>query len=499
MKLMKATPARTVYLVLGAIVLLAALLRAFAVVFEPPHHPDEYFQYLEPAWLRLQGVGVETWEWRDGVRSWFLPGYHGAWMALFLRLGVHNGRAIITILHVHWALLSLSLVWAGWRGGALLARWPERKTAPSAPTAPTAPATVDESLPPAGWQGGLIGAFLCATFPLLVRFSVHTFSELASILCLVCALVLAGELAERGGPIRRTKVVLLGLLLGLGFCLRIQHATVPLFAGLWLLWTRRFRVLLWTFAIALVPVFFFGLLDRLTWGEFFGSYIRYVKFNLVQGGAAMFGTLPSSWYWQQFLSRLPISLSVLGLVCLLGLRSNWPFVGSAVGLLLLLSTQGHKEERFAMLCWPLVLIALAGTMGGWLQLVRSCSSQIRWSVRRGVAVVLALVLVDGGLNCKGNDFADLHAERFAAQAWIARQPDVTGLLYDQPFYVPGYMGFSHSFPQLEARTSLLSNPLFSHVLVRRHSGLAGEAERAGFTQVFSVGDFVVLHRTTAPN
>jgi hypothetical protein len=61
------------------------------------------------------------------------------------------------------------------------------------------------------------------------------------------------------------------------------------------------------------------------------------------------------------------------------------------------------------------------------------------------------------------------------------------------------MGFSHSFPQLEARTSLLSNPLFSHVLVPRHSGLAGEAERAGFTQVFSVGDFVVLHRTTGPN
>jgi len=489
MNMTKATKARTVYLVLGAIFLVAAVLRVLAVVFEPPHHPDEYFQYLEPAWLRLQGVGVETWEWRDGVRSWFLPGYHGAWMALFLRLGLHNGRAIIKILQVHWALLSLVLVWAGWRGGALLSRWPDRKMTPPPP----------DQFPPAGWQGGLIGAFLCATFPLLVRFSVHTFSELASILCLVCALVLAGELAERSGRIRRGKVVWLGLLLGLGFCLRIQHATVPLLAGLWLLWTRRFRVLLWTFALALVPVLFFGLLDRLTWGEFFGSYIRYVRFNVVQGGAASFGTMPSAWYWEQFLHRLPISLSILGLVCLLGLRANWPFVGSAVGLVLLLSTQGHKEERFVMLCWPLVLIALAGTMGGWLQLLRSCSNQIRWSVRRGVAVVVALVLADGALHCKGNDFADLDADRFAAQAWIARQPDLTGLLYDQPFYVPGYMGFSHSFPQLEAHSPLLSNPLFSHLLLPRHSGLVGEAERAGFTQVFSVGNYVVLRRANVPN
>jgi hypothetical protein len=486
----KSMKARTVYLVLGAIFLVAALLRALAVVFEPPHHPDEYFQYLEPAWLRLQGVGVETWEWRDGVRSWFLPGYHGAWMALFLRLGVRNGRAIITLLQAHWALLSLVLVWAGWRGGALLSRWPDRKTAPP---------LADELLPPAGWQGGLVGAFLCATFPPLVRFSVHTFSELPSILCLVCALVLAGELAERGDPIRRGKVVLLGLLLGLGVCLRIQHATVPLFVALWFLWTRRFRVLLWASAIALLPVLFFGLLDLLTWGEFLGSYIRYVKFNLVQGGAASFGTSPSTWYWEQFLHRLPIGLSVLGLVCLLSLRTNWPFVGSAVGLVLLLSTQGHKEERFVMLCWPLLLIASAGAMGGWLHLVQTFSHQIRGSVRRGVAAVVALVLMDGALHCKGNDFPDLDATRFRAHAWIARQPDVTGLLYDQPFYVPGYMGFSHSFPQLEAHTPLLSNPLFSHVLLPRHSGLVGEAEHAGFTQVFSAGDYVVLRRTAAEN
>jgi len=147
---------RTVYLILGAIFVVGSILRAIAVGIEPPHHPDEYFQYLEPAWLRLTGSGVETWEWRDGVRSWFLPGYHGAWMAILMRLGVRNGRTSITILHAHWALVSLVLVWAGWRGGALLARWHERKAVPI---------PVDESSPPAGWQGGLVGAGLSASFP----------------------------------------------------------------------------------------------------------------------------------------------------------------------------------------------------------------------------------------------------------------------------------------------------------------------------------------------
>jgi hypothetical protein len=476
---------RTVYLILGAIFVVGSILRAIAVGIEPPHHPDEYFQYLEPAWLRLTGSGVETWEWRDGVRSWFLPGYHGAWMAILMRLGVRNGRTIITILHAHWALVSLVLVWAGWRGGALLARWHERKAVPI---------PVDESSPPAGWQGGLVGAGLCASFPLLVRFSVHTFSELASILCLVCALVLAGELAERG-EVRRGKLVGLGLLLGLGVSLRIQHATVLLFAALWLLWMRRFRILLWTCLVALLPVMLLGLLDRLTWGEFFVSYIRYVKFNLIEGGAAGFGTSPSTWYWEQFLHRLPIGLFVLGGLCLFGLRANWPFVGAAVGLALLLSTQGHKEERFVMLFWPLVLIAAAGTVGSWLRAAQRWWTWSRRSIWAGAAAAVLLVTIDGAVHCGGNDYVGLSAGRWEAHAWVSRQPDITGLLYDHPFNVPGYMGFSHSFPQVEARPPLLANPVFSHILVPSDSGIIDQAKRVGFEQVYSAGDFVVLRRS----
>ena len=72
------------------------------------------------------------------------------------------------------------------------------------------------------------------------------------------------------------------------------------------------------------------------------------------------------------------------------------------------------------------------------------------------------------------------------------------MLYDSPLYTGGYMWFSRSFPQLKVRSTLLGNPLFSHVLVPRKSGWKREAERAGFAEVFGKDEMVVLRRTAKP-
>jgi hypothetical protein len=485
---------RRLTLALAATFLLGFVLRLLALQFEPPHHPDEFFQYLEPAWRRLTGAGVQTWEWRAGVRSWVMPGYHGAWMALLMRLGVHDGVKLATILRGHWALLSLTLVWAGWRGGALLTR---RLSAGGA-----GPASAPDA-PPAGWQGGLVAALLCTAFPLLVRFSIHTLSELPSILCLVWAVVLAGEIVEARGREERAKAAWMGVLLGLGICLRIQHAPVALVAVLWLLVARRFRPFAIVSAAALLPVALFGAVDWVTWGSPFSSFIAYVKFNLLEGGATSFGAFPWSWYWQQFIHRSPIGLFVLLGLGVLGLRASWPFLGAALGLVAILSTQAHKEERFAMLFWPLVLIAAAGYAGAWVAARTSASvarkpAPVRlraWLARAALAGTVALVLGDGALHCRGNDFADLTPLRYEAQAWAGRQPDVTGLLYDEPIFVGGGMWFGRPFPQLWFKPALLGNPLFSHVLVPRDSDSMRDAVRAGFTPVYPpTGRFVVLSR-----
>jgi GPI mannosyltransferase 3 len=463
-----------------AVVLVGLALRLIVLRYEPPHHPDEIFQYLEPGWLRLHGAGIEAWEWRDGVRSWVLPGYHGAWMALLMRLGVRDGVVLATFLRVHWIIVGLSLIWAGWRGGALLTR----RLLGLRPDGPSGGGPQTEAMP--GWQGGLVGASLCAAFPLLVRFSCHTLSELASLYCMTAALVLAAEIAELPGRVDQGKAVFVGLLTGLGICLRIQHAPVALPIGLLLLSRRSFELAV-VAATASLPVLLFGLVDLLTWGGFLSSFVTYVKFNLLEGGAAAYGTSPMGWYWQQFFHRLPLGLPLLTLACVLGLRASWPFVSAAFGLVLALSTLGHKEERFVMLFWPLVLVAAAGFAGRLL-------AGRRRAVRLATGAALVLLLVDGMVHSRGNDFPDLFPERFTAQAWVGRQADVTGLLFDEPIYTGGYLWFGRPNPQVTYQPFLLDNPLFSHVLARRSSEAREKALEQGFVEVHEEGDFVVLRR-----
>ncbi|HEX6240612.1 MAG TPA: hypothetical protein VFZ61_06960, partial [Polyangiales bacterium] len=89
---------------LAAIVLGAALLRLWEAQDNSTIHPDEYFQYLEPAWFHVTGTGLATWEWRDGVRSWVLPFYNGAWLALLLKLGVRPGASVGWLIKAHWGV-----------------------------------------------------------------------------------------------------------------------------------------------------------------------------------------------------------------------------------------------------------------------------------------------------------------------------------------------------------------------------------------------------------
>src|SRR5687768_2979446 len=103
--------------VMGVLLLLGVALRLLAMIWDPPLHPDEYYQYLEPAWWHLTGVGLEPWEFREGVRSWFLPFYNGAWMALLLKLGVPAGAPIGWLVKAHWAAINVSIVVLAFRGG----------------------------------------------------------------------------------------------------------------------------------------------------------------------------------------------------------------------------------------------------------------------------------------------------------------------------------------------------------------------------------------------
>ena len=495
---------------LAVIVALGAFARVYAWKTEPPLHPDEFFQYLEPAWIHFSGAGMTTWEWHDGLRSWVLPGYHGAWMAILSRLGIHHGGTLGAILHAHWALASLCLVAIGWRGGSSIARQLAPRTAQAEQGAAVASG---ENAPPGAW-GGLLGAALCGLFPLLVTFSVHTLSEVPSMLCFGWAFVLTSELCERVEPTaaapasrwrRAVKGSLVGFLLAFAVGLRIANAPLALVPPLMLIAARRVRSIGTVVVGALGPVALFGIVDRLTWGGFFASFAHYVKFNFVDGKAATFGVVAWQYYADRLFERLPIGLPILVAVALVGVRVTWPYLVAGAGMVAYLSTQAHKEERFIMLVWPLLLVAASGAAGAWLAARLSNRRGIvadrgsRTTVLAWVAVAVAgalVVLCDSARNSRWFD-ANLPKARLDAQAWIGRQSDVTGVLLETPYYTGGQLWFGRTLPQTVFSRELLGNPIFSHVLGPIDADCVRAAVEAGFTRVFERDGFVVLHRPKA--
>jgi phosphatidylinositol glycan class B len=482
-----------------SIIALGALLRAIGCFIDGPVHPDEYFQYLEPAWWRLTGVGIETWEWFDGLRSWVLPSYHGAWFAGLRALGFPKGAPLAWFIKLHWALINTALVWVAYRGAACVTRACLR----SGLSVSSLPASAPGAL--RGAEGGLLGALLVAVFPTLVLFSSHTLSELPSLLCLCAGLVLCAELLQdelaHGARGALTKAAWSGALLSLGACLRIVNGPLALVPALWLLLRGRFRLLLALVAGALVPALAFALVDLLTWGKLAGSYVAYVKFNFIEGKAATFGTEPPTYYLDLLRKRLPWTLGPLLLSALWGLRATWPFLGSAGLALGYLSTQAHKEERFIILVWPLVLIACAGVVGAWLARLRSAGPRLslrRLQLARVVPWVVlgslgVLFLADAALHTDGRGW---HLPAVCQnQAWIGRQPGVTGVLVEGGIDAGGSFWFGNTAPQIEFAGELLTNPLISHVLVRVGGYAELMARHSGYTEVHRIYDFVVLART----
>jgi phosphatidylinositol glycan class B len=479
---------------MGGLLLLSAALRLLAMIWDPPLHPDEYYQYLEPAWWHLTGVGLTPWEFHEGVRSWFLPFYNGAWMALLLKLGVPAGAPIGWLLKAHWAVINVSVVVLAFRGGASISRRLQRLT----------PTALDE--PPGGWEGGLLAAAACALFPLLISYAGHTLSELPSMLCTIAALVLTSELLESGaadGPEAARKAAWVGALLSLSACLRIVNAPLTLVAPAWLLVRGRVRLLGVLTAAGFVPVLVFGLIDLVSWGSFARSFVGYIEYNFIEGKAADFGTEPPGWYLGTLVDRAGFALPLLILPALLGLRATWPHLLSATALLAYLSTQPHKEERFIIAFWPLLLIAAAGTLGARLaQLrarlhadedVRIGPTRMRRALPWCAVAWLALVLAGSTQQLRSSERWVAQRDRLDALAWLGAQPNVTGLVGDEPF-TGGSLWFSAEVPYFVLVPGLVSSPIISHALVLNGSKDERIALKAGFTLAHRVGAYRVLQR-----
>jgi hypothetical protein len=146
---------------LAALLLLAAAIRLPLAFWPNVIHADEIYQSLDPAWRILGHDGIITWEWRYGIRSWFLPSLLagpvglGDWIA-------PGGTGAFIAPRLAAALASLSIVASAWVFGARISR-----------------------------THAIIAAFVAAIWFEFVSFAPHTLSEpLATAIILPAAALL---------------------------------------------------------------------------------------------------------------------------------------------------------------------------------------------------------------------------------------------------------------------------------------------------------------------
>lgn len=472
---------------LSLIVALGAVARVVAIPFHPAMHPDEFFQYLEPAWKHLYGYGWMAWEWSVGLRSWVLPGYHGAWMELLGWLGIRRGEYLLLFFQVHWALVSSTMAIAGFIAGRAMTR--DFVDSGGARLEGDAHEVALDA-------GGLLAASACAVFPTLIYFGPHTLTEVPSMLLFVWGYALWVDARTRPDRESVRRGITVGVLLSLGACIRIPNAPLALIPPIdWAL-RGRFRTTLAVALGALGPVAFSGALDWATWGRPFHSAIAFINYNFVQGRAAEHGQSPPLWYVEGVIARTGGFLLVMAVVLARGFRRVWTWAVPALLLLAYLSTQAHKEERFLVLFWPLLLTALSASVAGWI-----AQKQAREGARASTLWIIACVVflglfVEDGLAIAREPDSD-YTRRFAvyqAQAWVGQQPDLTGLLIEDRVHLNGgYMLTSKNVPQNMLANPFVNNRLFNYVIARDTTSPQGFAA-LGFVRVWSTPGYVVYRR-----
>jgi phosphatidylinositol glycan class B len=312
-------------LFLGILILLGLLLRvSLALYFPNMFWPDEIFQTLEPAHRLAFGNGVVTWEFRDGIRSWVLPGVLAAIMHLTAWMG-DGSIGYLTGVTIFLSLLSLSNILVGFYWGHQI--------------------------------GGLVTAIICAgisaTWFELIFFAPKAFTEVIAAHFLLPGVYL-GVQEKFFQP--RTRLFLAGCCLGISLALRIHFIPAIVFAVVYICrrdWQQKWLPMMLGI---MAPILLFGTVDAFTWSYPFQSFWLNIWVNLVEGKSKYYGISPwyqyiiwlfRSWYW------LSIPIFILALI---GFR-RLPILGWLVLIIILShSLLAHKEYRFIYPALPMVMI-----------------------------------------------------------------------------------------------------------------------------------------------
>jgi len=367
-------------------VVLALVPAVSAVAVLGRLHPDEVYQFLEPAYARVHGDGVLAWEWQEGLRNWAVPLVLAAVLRVGGWFGLRDPWVVRGLLAVPlWALQAWGLV-----------------------------AAVRLGRGRAGALGGWVAAFALGCLPLFVVVAGRTLGEaLSAALLLVAAEALSRDERPRGSG------VLGGGALGLAFVVRYGSLPALVAAAVWLMARRRWALLGWAMLGLGVVVLGLGALDWATWGTPWHSVVAWARFNVGSSGAAQrFGAEPPGYYWPLLWSQVPLWVWPSLVLGLAWLRPRLGLAGTMAGLVLVALVQtAHKEERFL---YPVVVLLVAEAAPGLAVLLERMRA---WWQRAALALVSLLLTVRSA-----QPSMDLRGDQFRAIVKATRPAEVTGLL-----------------------------------------------------------------------
>lgn len=295
-------------------------------------HPDQIYQYYEPAYRLLTGDGIVTWEWREGIRGWLLPTVIALPMAAGRLIG---GTFGLQLPNIAMAALSTTIIWTAWRLGT--------KRSDNA---------------------ALAASVVAATWYSLIYFAPRTLSEpIATAMLFPAAL----WLADSSATIR--KLMAAGALVALAVIVRPHYgpaAAVLVFVAL----GRRLPGAIVPVAIGGFAALACGALADLAQGQTPLAWVfQNVQANIVEDKASTYGTEPPGFYlvhwWNAWGWWTPAI--VIGFV--LGWRTSPALAAAALVNVALHSLIGHKEVRFVFLSEAAIVvlaaIGLAGMVERW--------------------------------------------------------------------------------------------------------------------------------------
>jgi hypothetical protein len=315
------------WLLLAALAAGAALRGWLALTDAGIAWPDEIYQSLEPAHRLVWGQGWVALEFREGLRTWVLPGLVAGVLEVARGLGLSRPALYVPAAKLVFAAVGVATAWATARLARRMGAGPLEAAAAGALWALAAPA---------------------------IYFAPRGLSEPLS--ALPVTLGLAWALPAEAS---RRERVLGASLLGFAVLLRLQDALLCVaLVGAWLA-RRRWRESAEMVAVLLGWALLLGLIDRLTWGGWFHSAIAYWRYNWVQGHGALFGASPPGYYLRTLWSSMPTVAALMVPAVLLG-AFRAPALAATVALFLgVHSAIPHKELRFILPVLPAAM-ALAG-------------------------------------------------------------------------------------------------------------------------------------------